>query len=130
MKTFVEFRSKKFPRFDGEEEQINPGVWGLRLAEYMDSKLEGRGIATHGILSEDWGYYIPLQGDGAGVALCCGHQYGDDDQFIIFTDPKIPRFRKLFRIVDVTRQMSELLDAVRAILESDPDIRDIKWLDQ
>ena len=32
MKTQVEFRSKKSPPYDGEEEQINPGLWGKRLA--------------------------------------------------------------------------------------------------
>ncbi len=33
MKTQVEFRSSKFPPYDGEHEQINPGLWGKRLAE-------------------------------------------------------------------------------------------------
>ena len=33
MKTQVEFRSDKFPPYEGEEEQINPGLWGKRLAE-------------------------------------------------------------------------------------------------
>jgi hypothetical protein len=33
MKTQVEFRSSKFPPYEGEEEQINPGLWGKRLAE-------------------------------------------------------------------------------------------------
>lgn len=28
MKTQVSFRSNKFPPYDDEEEQINPGVWG------------------------------------------------------------------------------------------------------
>ena len=35
MKTQVEFRSAKFPPYEGEEEQINPGLWGKRLAEYL-----------------------------------------------------------------------------------------------
>jgi hypothetical protein len=34
MKTQVEFRSSKFPPYGGEQEQINPGLWGKRLAEY------------------------------------------------------------------------------------------------
>ncbi len=31
MKTQVEFRSTKFPPYEGEEEEINPGLWGRRL---------------------------------------------------------------------------------------------------
>ena len=34
MKTQVEFRSSKFPLYEGEQEQINHGPWGKRLAEY------------------------------------------------------------------------------------------------
>lgn len=33
MQTMVSFRSAKFPAYPGEEEDINPGLWGKRLAE-------------------------------------------------------------------------------------------------
>jgi len=39
MKTQVEFKSSKFPPYDGEEDQINPGLWGRKLAEYLVEKL-------------------------------------------------------------------------------------------
>ncbi len=39
MKTHVEFRSAKFPAYDGEEDEVNPGRWGKRLAEYLAMKL-------------------------------------------------------------------------------------------
>jgi hypothetical protein len=97
MKTQVEFRSSKFPPYEGEEEQINPGLWGKRLAEYLVQKLPEQGIATDEIIAEDWGWYVPVPNDGFRLALCCGHQYGDDDQFLCFTDPSTPMVRKLFR---------------------------------
>jgi len=56
MKTQVEFRSSKFPPYEGEEEQINPGLWGKRLAEYLVQKLTEKGIKTEEIIGEDWGY--------------------------------------------------------------------------
>jgi hypothetical protein len=34
MKTHVEFRSEAFPPYDGEEE-INPGRYGKRVAEFL-----------------------------------------------------------------------------------------------
>ena len=46
MKTQVEFRSAKFPPYEGEQEQINPGLWGKRLAEYLVQQLAARGIET------------------------------------------------------------------------------------
>ena len=90
MKTFVEFRSSKFPPYEGEEENINPGLWGKRLAEYLVQKLAERGIQTEEMVAEDWGWYVPVRNEGFRLALCCGHQYGDDDVFICFTDPKTP----------------------------------------
>lgn len=42
MKTQVEFHSSKFPLYESEEEQINPGLWGKRLAEYLVQNLAER----------------------------------------------------------------------------------------
>ena len=53
MKTQVEFRSSKFPPYEGEQEQINPGLWGKRLAEYFVRKLSEKGIKTEEIIAED-----------------------------------------------------------------------------
>jgi len=129
MKTQVEFRSSKFPPYDGEEEVINSGLWGKRLTEYLAQKLAERGIETEEMAIEDWGCYLPLRNQGLRLALCCGHQNGDDDQFLVFTDPSTPKVTKLFRTIDATPQLSRLLEALRKILESDPDIREIVWCD-
>lgn len=40
MKTHVEFRSDKFSAYEGEEEEINPGIWGKRLVEYLIEKFK------------------------------------------------------------------------------------------
>lgn len=127
MKTCVEFRSSKFPPYDGEEEQINPGLWGKRLAEYFVANLAAHGLSAGEPIAEDWGWYLPITVDGAALALCCGHQSGDDDEFLCFTDPDKPVVRKLFKKVDVTLQLTRLVDAVDAILSADPDIRELSW---
>ena len=127
MKTQVEFRSSKFPPDDGEEEQINPGLWGKRLAEYLVRKLAEKGIATEEMIGEDWGWYIPIRCEGIRLALCCGHQNGDDDEFMCFTDPGSPVVKKLFRRIDVTVQLTRLTEALQQILASNPEIREVVW---
>jgi hypothetical protein len=127
VKTFVEFRSSKFPPYEGEEEQINPGLWGKRLAEYLVAKLAEHGLAAAEPIAEDWGWYIPIKIDDAALALCCGHQNGESDEFLCFTEPDVPIVRKLFKKVDVTAQLTRLVGAVEAILSADPDIRDVVW---
>lgn len=127
MQTQVEFRSTKFPPYEGEQEQINPGLWGKRLAEYLVQKLSEKGIQTQEIIPEDWGWYIPIQNEGFRLAVCCGHQNGEDDQFLCFTEPSTPVVKKLFRTIDATTQLNRLTDALRQILSADPEIREVVW---
>ncbi len=127
MKTQVEFRSAKFPPYEGEEEEINPGLWGKRLAEYLVQRLAERGVKTNGIFGEDWGYYIPVQNDGFKLAICCGRQNGDDERFLCFTDPSTPVVKRLFKKIDATSELTRLTTALREVLSADPDITEVVW---
>ena len=127
MKTQVTFRSMKFPPYDGEEDQINPGLWGKRLAEYLVVELKPHGIETEEIIAEDWGWYIPIKNEGIRLAICCGHQDGDDDEFLCFTDPATPIIRKLFKKIDATDELKRIVEAMEKIFSSDPGITDIVW---
>ena len=102
-------------------------MWGKRLAEYLVQKLSEKGIETEKIVADDWGYYIPVQNEGFRLAICCGHQNGDADQFLCFTDPGTAVVKKLFKKIDATPQLSRLTEAVQQILASDPEIRDVVW---
>ena len=127
MKTQVTFRSNKFPPYEGEEEQINPGLWGKRLAEYLVQKLTPMGIQTEEIIAEDWGWYIPVKNEGFTLAICCRHQNGDDDEFLCFTEPSTPIIKKLFKKIDDSAQLGRLVGALEKILSSDPEIKDATW---
>lgn len=127
MKTQVTFRSNKFPPYEGEQEQINPGLWGRRLAEYLVVKLQEHGIEPGALVPEDWGWFIPMKNLSCQVALCCGHQDGDPDEFLIVTEPARPITRKLFRTIDASEPLSRLVTALQRILEADPDIRAVEW---
>jgi hypothetical protein len=127
MKSQVTFRSKKFPPYDGEEEQINPGLWGKRLAEYLVDKLKPHGIETEEIIAEDWGWYIPIKNERFRLAICCGHQNGDDDEFLCFTDPATPIIRKLFKKINATHELTRVVAAMEKILSSDPEITNVEW---
>jgi hypothetical protein len=71
---------------------------------------------------------MPNRLDGRSrLALCCGHQYGDDDEFLCFTDPITPVVKKFLKKIDATAQLTRLTKALQQILASDPDIRDVVW---
>ncbi len=127
MLNMVTFRSSKFPSYEGEEDEINPGLWGRRLAEHLAASLRTRGFACGTPIAEDWGYFLPVTIDGQRLALCCGHQNGDDDEFLIFTNPSKPRVWRWFRQIDLSPQLSALTQALATVLESDTDIHSIAW---
>ena len=85
------------------------------------------GFEPEEIIAEDWGWYVPIKNEGFRLAVCCGHQYGDDDEFLCFTDPDTPVVKRLFKRIDATPQLTRLTEAMRRILAADSEIRDVVW---
>lgn len=72
MKTQIEFESSRFPPYEVEEEEINPGFRGKGLAAYLEQKLADTGVATEEIIAEDWAtmFQFAMKGLGwPGLAL-------------------------------------------------------------
>ena len=44
MKTHLEFTSTAFPAYPGEDKDINPGIFGKRLAEFLAEGLRKKGL--------------------------------------------------------------------------------------
>jgi len=127
MRTHVEFRSSAFPSYEDEEETINPGRWGRRLAEYLKAKLEDRKIETDEIVIEDWGVTLPLKNDAFPLWIGCGNYEEYPDGFLCFIEPSKPYVRRWFRKIDTTAIIARVADALDAILRTNPEIRDIRW---
>ena len=128
MQTHVEFRSETFPPYEGEEEQINPGLWGKRLAEYLCENLSNKGVSVGSIFAEDWGWIVPITGKPFNMWVGCGnYQEYPDDGFLVFIEPSRPVIKKWFKKIDVSADITELADRLDAILRDDPAIRDIRW---
>lgn len=112
-----------------KKSRSTPGYGADEMAEYLVKKLRPFGIEAEEIIAEDWGWYIPISGDLLSLAVCCGHQDGDDDEFLCFTDPATPFVRRLFKRIDATEELSRILAAMEEILSSDPGITDVRWTD-
>lgn len=127
MKTHVEFRSGKFPAYQGEEEQINPGRWGKRLAEYLSEKLRDKGVLVDDIYSEDWGWAIPIKGKPFSMWIGCGNYEEYPDGFLCFIEPSKPVIWKFFKKMDVSKDVLFVSGKIEEILKEDPEIKEIRW---
>ncbi len=128
MQTHVGFRSAKFLPYEGEEAEVNPGLWGKRLAQYLRAKLVEKGTVVGEIFAEDWGWAVPLQHEAFPIWIGCGHYQEYPDAYLVFIEPSKPRIRKgLFRKIDTTADVERIAGVLDAILRADPEIRDVRW---
>jgi hypothetical protein len=129
MKTHVEFRSNAFPPYDGEEDEINPGRYGKRVAEFLVSGLKQKGFEPLDPVAEDWGWVVPIKNDGFSLWIGCGNydEYPDDG-FLCFIEPHQPRIRRwLLWTVDTSATIAALQEAIDQLLSANPAVREKKW---
>jgi hypothetical protein len=130
MKTHVEFRSSFFPPYDGEEDEINPGRYGKRVAEFLVRGLKEKGFEPLDPVAEDWGWVVPIKNDRFRLWIGCGNydEYPDDG-FLCFIEPHQPAIRRLGCLwkVDTSATINSLQEAIDQLLSANPEIRDKKW---
>jgi hypothetical protein len=127
MLTHVEFRSDKFPAYEGEEQQINPGLFGKRLAEFLRDKLRIEGIKTREPIAEDWGWVVPVENEDFRLWIGCGHYQEYPDGFLCFIEPHTPFIYKFLKKLDIREQITALQQAVDKVLTEDSGVREKKW---
>jgi hypothetical protein len=55
------FRSSLFEIEPGEDDEINPGIYGRQLAGWLRDKLEAGGFHVDAVINEDWGRCLMCQ---------------------------------------------------------------------
>jgi len=70
---------------------------------------------------------VELENEAFPLWIGCGHQDGENDEFLCFIEPSKPFVRKWFRKIDTTVQVSRAANALKKVLESVPDIHSIRW---
>jgi hypothetical protein len=126
MKTCVEFRSDRFPAYNGEE-QVNPGLWGKRLAEFLRDGLRGEGIETEEPMAEDWGWIVPVVNERFQLWIGCGRYQQYPDGFLCFIEPHTPFVRKVLKKIDTRERVGALQRTLDKILREDAGIRAKRW---
>ena len=128
MKTHVEFRSDSFPPYPGEEEEINPGCWGKRLAEFVHHGLKREGIDVIEPASEDWGWMVEIRNAEFPLWIGCGNLDAEPEGFLCFIEPSTPFVRKfLFKKIPTETEVLRVYEALDRILSNEPSIKDVRW---
>jgi hypothetical protein len=127
MLTYVEFKSAAFPAYDGESEEINPGRFGKRLAEYLSAELSQRGEKVGEPFAEDWGWVVPIENAGFDLWIGVGNYEEYPDGFLCFIEPHTDYVRRFLRKIPTRERVQALRRRLDAALVAHAHIRDVKW---
>jgi len=127
MLTHVEFRSTAFPPYDGEPDEINPGRFGKRLAEYLSAELQSYGERVGVLIAEDWGWVVPIENSEFNLWVGVGNYEEYTDGFLCFIEPHTEHIRRFWKKIPTRERIAVLQQRMAAALEKHSEIREVKW---
>jgi hypothetical protein len=129
------FRSSKFEIEPGEDNEINPGLYGRQLAKWLKERLQEKGYSVEAIINEDWGRCLICSHAPFFLWVGCGSitdesapDVGDEPPgkedliWHIFAIAEVPFWKRLFRKVDTGPAVTKLDSDLGDILRAEPQI--------
>ncbi|MEL6620666.1 MAG: hypothetical protein AAFP16_17455 [Pseudomonadota bacterium] len=115
---------------DEHEDYINPGIYALAFADFLEAELAERGYPVKFRCQEDWGHWIELEHQGKfTLAVCCantGEEIDGQAEHRVFLSPDKPVIRKFFKKIDVRSDLEKLGATLREVLESNSAIKNVR----
>ena len=126
------FKSSKFEIEAGEDEDINPGIYGRQLAIWLKSRLEESGYSVE-LIEEDWGRCLMCSWDPFRLWVGCANVWNpdlgpgqspnkNDIVWHCFATAEVPFWKRLFGRVDTTSAVGELNANLARILAAESQI--------
>jgi len=120
------FTSSKFEVEPGEDQEINPGIYGRQLARWLKDRLEERGYVVEAIVNEDWGRCLICSRDPfmlwVGCANITGDEIGANIVWHCFATVEVSWMQKWIRRIDTEPALTKLTEDLGKILRTEPDI--------
>lgn len=127
MLTHAEFKSDAFPPLDREFEEVNPGRFGKRLADFLSQALSGAGEEVDAPVAEGWGWALPIRNEGFDLWLGVGNVGDLTDQFLCFIEPCREHVWRWFKRVPTQDRVEEVRRKVDDALRQHPGVHDLEW---
>jgi hypothetical protein len=125
MKTHLEFKSSYFQIIPGEDDDVNEGIYGKHLAQFMTEQLNANGYNTR-YIAEDWGWCVLIDNPFFESFVGCS-SYGEEGEWLIQIEPYKPIVRKWFKKIDTTAWVEKLSSTVEHILVEQGEAVALRW---
>ena len=127
------FRSTRFEIQPGEDEEINPGIYGKQLADWLKARLEDRGYKVEPIINEDWGRCLICSREPFRLWVACANMTDlsessdvipPKEQIIwhCFATAEMSFWKKLFGKIETGPAVAKLHADLGTILSTEPSI--------
>ncbi len=127
------FHSARFEIEPGEDNEINPGIYGKQLAEWLKVRLEDCGYKVEPIIHEDWGRCLMCSRQPFSLWVGCANMTDlsaspealppkEQITWNCFATAEVPFWKKLFRKVETEPAVARLHADLGAILTAEASI--------
>jgi len=129
------FKSSKFELELGEDEEINPGIYGRQLANWLKVRLEECGYPKVEMVEEDWGRCVVCAWRPFALWVGCGNMTDakgpksaelprkEDIVWHCFIGADVFPWTRLFSKVRPESVIAKLNEDLRRILAAEPQIQ-------
>ena len=123
METEIHITTELFPAYSYEEDEINPGRFGKKLAEFIKNLLIEKDIAVADLYSTDYSYELRLDQFQFKVYISIGNIDGELNEFLISINPKKEYIRKLFKKISTKETIQKIFKTIKDGIEDNPEIQ-------
>ena len=133
MKEGYWFRSTLFQIELGEDEGVNPGIYGRQIAHWLKSHLESHGQPVIDVIPEDFGWCVRCQVKPFLLWIGCGNMAEVEPRRKVldaghvvwhcFPVAEAPLVSRIFKMVDMQPALTRLDNLLREILATEPAIQ-------
>lgn len=123
MRTDIKIYSNSFSPYENEEQEINPGRFGKRLAEFLKTELETKGIEVAEIYPTDYAYELRIEKFNFKIYVIAGNIDGEKEHFLISIEPKKKYIRKLFKKIPTEEKVSIVYETILNICKNNEYIK-------
>jgi hypothetical protein len=131
MKEGYWFRSSMFQIEPGEDEAINPGIYGRQLALWLKDQLESRGQSVVDVIPEDFGWCVRCQVSPFLLWIGCGSltepsqamPAAENVVWHCFVVGEVPFIFRFFKKHNMEPELFRMDGLLREILGAEPTIQ-------
>ena len=122
----LEFQSTAFPIEPGEDERTNPGIYGTNLAQWLASKLRERAVTADDPIPEDFGWCIPVASSPHQLYVACANAEDVKEGWRVYVFAEGGLLARFRGHDERTPMVVNLFAAVKAVLESSPEVQNLR----